>query len=271
MGLRAGFVVVVAVAVLLALVPVWVPVLDSVVAPGTVAEVPVGVGEGVQVLIPSAVSCQGSDRLEVYPGAVLAEPGSVVNVTIKVFFKHAQPCPYSDWSVSYEVSGDVEVVGDDGGRLADVKTYVRVLSVRVDGNGTLTVVYDYGTCPEGDKEVVTVDFYVGSAPGGLTPVTTTPASTGATAEGEEGEVYVNVTGSVVSVDPYGGTLIIDDKVIYFRGEFYNPSTGAYLEKEQVLASLSPGDYVTVVCKVTGAGRYMAEEVVLPNGTVLTKG
>ncbi len=254
---------------MLALMPVWVPVLDTVMAPQTETGVPVEVGEGVQVLIPSAVSCQGSDRLEVYPGAVLAEPGSVVNVTIKVFFKHAQPCPYNDWSVSYEASGDIEVVGDDGGKLADAKTYVRELSVRVDGNGTLTVVYDYGTCPEGDKEVVTVDFYVGSAPGGLTPVTTTPALTETSTE--ESEVYVNVSGSVVSVDPYGGTLIIDDKIIYFRGEFYDPSTGAYLEKEQVLASLSPGDYVTVVCKVTGAGKYMAEKVVLSNGTVLTKG
>ncbi len=254
---------------MLALVPVWVPVLDTVMAPQTETVVPAELGEGVQVLIPSAVSCQGSDRLEVYPGAVLAEPGSVVNVTIKVFFKHAQPCPYNDWSVSYEASGDIEVVGDDSGKLADAKTYVRELSVRVDGNGTLTVVYDYGTCPEGDKEVVTVDFYVGSAPGGLTPVTTTPALTETSTE--ESEVYVNVSGSVVSVDPYGGTLIIDDKIIYFRGEFYDPVTGAYLEKEQVLASLSPGDYVTVVCKVTGAGRYMAEKVILPNGTVLTKG
>jgi len=258
---------------LLALVPVWVPMVDSVIGSQTSAVVTPSFGQGVQVLIPSVMSYQGSDRLEVMPGAVLAEPNSTVEVVIRVYFKHAQPCPYNDWSISYHPSGDIRVISDDGGRLIDVKTYERVLEVDVLGNGTLTVTYDYGTCPEGDKEVVTVDFYVGSAPAGLTPVTGTPVTTYTeTPEyGSESSTYVNVSGVVMSVDPYAGTLTVNGTVIYVRGEFYDPVTEEELEYEEVLSLIHVGDNVTVVCKVTGSGRYMAEEIILPDGTVLSKG
>ncbi len=277
--MRVGLAVAVLAAMVLALAPTWVPMLDTALTPQSVqetVETQPPSATGVQILVPSAVSYQGADRLEVYPGAVLAEPGSVINVTIKVFFKHAQPCPYSDWSVSYDVSGGIEVIADDGGRLVDAKTYERVLKVRVTSNGTLTVVYDYGTCPEGDKEVVRVDFYVGNAPASLgsaaASMTTSYTETDEyTTTTEESYSYVNVSGVVELVDPGSGIFVVNDTVVYVRGEFYDISTGEDLEADEVLSLIKQGDTITAVCKITSSGKYMAEKIILSNGVILTKG
>ncbi len=119
-----------------------------------------------------------------------------------------------------------------------MKTYEKVLDVEVMGNDTLTVTYDYGTCPEGDKEVVTIDFYVGSAPAGLTPVTLATTTYTETPEySTESYTYINVSGTVESMDPYAGTIIVNGTVIYVRGGFYDISTGEDLESGEVLAPI----------------------------------
>ena len=82
------------------------------------------------VLKNSVSSSIGSDTLAVTPGSVWVLYGGTFTLKITVYFKHSQPCPYSDWSVSYSVEGDLEVVDESREGLVDSKTYVRRLHSR---------------------------------------------------------------------------------------------------------------------------------------------
>ncbi len=57
------------------------------------------------VLKDSVSSSTGEDTLIASPGAVWVLYGGVFKLTIKVLFKHSQPCPFSDRSLNYSFSG----------------------------------------------------------------------------------------------------------------------------------------------------------------------
>ncbi|WFO75479.1 hypothetical protein J4526_00845 [Desulfurococcaceae archaeon MEX13E-LK6-19] len=168
-----GLIIVIAIGLLIAILPILtnivIPAIESMVSSSetttsitTTTSTTSSESEGIiTVLKEIACSNIGSDRLEVTPGAVLVKPGSEFKITIRVYFRHSQPCPYSSWRLEYSVSGGVEVINDTGNKLVDSRTLVRELIVKANSNGTVTVTFFYGqNCPFGDKEEVNVEIYV---------------------------------------------------------------------------------------------------------------
>ncbi len=107
-------------------------------------------------------SHEGADTLIVCPSEIfVSEAGIIVRVNITVKFKHAQPCPYSDWEISVGTPSNAEIVNESKTELVDPYTAVKYFYIRIQGNGTVTVVYEYGSgCPYGAEEGVAVKYYV---------------------------------------------------------------------------------------------------------------
>ena len=107
-------------------------------------------------------SHEGADTLIVCPSKIFSsKAGIVVRVNITVKFKHAQPCPYSNWKISVGTPSNAEIVNESKTELVDPYTAVKYFYIRIQGNGTVTVVYNYGSgCPYGTEERVTVEYYV---------------------------------------------------------------------------------------------------------------
>ncbi len=267
-GLGKGLTAVVVIAVFVALFPVIMGVVDNALyeAKTHITTITTSQPSGVQILVPQLVSQQGADRLVVEPGKAVVPAGETINVKIYVYFKHTQPCPYSDWHVEYSVSGGIEVVSDDGGKLVDPKTYERILVIKVNSPGTLTVTYYYGTgCPEGTMERVVAEFYTSSKQvDNTTAITITHTTTQASTEEE---TYTSITGEVVAVNTEARYIVVENKSIYVRGTWLDTHTNKTLTDAGVVGLIKLGDTIIAICKVTGSGRLMAEKIIV-NGTLV---
>ncbi|NPA98850.1 MAG: hypothetical protein GXO43_05675 [Crenarchaeota archaeon] len=262
-----GLVIVIVIGAFVALFPVIAGVIDNMMYESSQASVitTTSLPAGVKILVPQLVSQQGADRLVVEPGKAIVPAGETIDVKIYVYFKHTQPCPYSDWHVEYSVSGGIEVVSDDGGKLVDPKTYERTLVIKVNSPGTLTVTYYYGSgCPEGTMERVVAEFYTSEEQAGNSTLTSTTTPTQTTSEEE---TYTNITGKVVSINTEARYIVVGNKSVYVRGTWLDITSNKTLTDSEVVNLIKPGDTVVVVCKVTGSGRLMAEKIIV-NGTLV---
>ena len=169
------------------------------------------------IILKDSVTSSGSDTLIVTPGAVWVLAGGEFKLTIKVLLRHTQPCPYNDWRIEYSINGDLQIVNETPGELVDPKTYVKELTIRVNGNGTITITFYYGSeCPYGDKEEVTVEVYTGNQPQ-QTTIVSQPINT--TTTSPESEEYVNITGIISNIDYGSGVIYVDNTPVYVRGEW----------------------------------------------------
>ncbi len=282
--MQRGLILAIVAGVLLALFPVIVDVIDayysSTSAAGIESIIPPTTGNatnlsGLIVSVPEVVS-KGTDTLIVRPGEVYVEPGTEFNVTIIVLFEHAQPCPSPTWKVYYNVSGGVEVLADDGGQLVNSKTYVRILTVKASGNGTVDVVFKYGeTCPytTKEKEEVQVKIYVvenlGAVASNITVAntTTTPLEELVNASEEEHE-YFNISGVIEYIDYAYRVIVVNNTTIEVRGSWLS-SEGYSLSSKYLLEALHVGDRVVVECYKTEEGVVRANKIIV-DGVVYTR-
>ncbi len=267
--MRIGLVMIILIGVLVALFPIIVSIIDNMLYQLSQATTitQTSVPAGIKIIEQEAVSQQGSDRLVVSPAKAIVPPGETIEVKINVYFKHSQPCPYSDWHVEYSVSGGIEIVSDDGGKLVDSKTYERILKVKVNNDGVLTVTFYYGTgCPYGEKEVVQAVFTT-SEEGLATISINTSTTTTTTSEDTE---YFNITGKVLNKDTGTRTITVDNKVIYIRGEWLELETNTTLDSTEVVEKIPLSAEVTVSCKLTESGKYMAERIIVNNKEVFIR-
>ena len=220
--------------------------------------------EGIVVLKDSVSSSTGSDTLVVTPGSIWVPYGGTFTLKITVYFKHSQPCPYSDWSVSYSVDGDLQVVDETEGGLINSKTYVKEVTFQVFGNGSITVVFKYGSgCPEGDEERVVVTVYTGEhSPESISSETISESMTITTTEERE---YINITGYIESIDYSGSSIVVDGYTIYLKG-IWSDGSDTY-ERKDVIALLNINMSITVLCYRSGSGRLMAEKIIFDNVTL----
>ncbi len=164
--MRARIAIALALCVVIVLLPVVVNILRNYVIstpgqstqPGTTTFV----AGGEVRLAGCGESHEGADTLIVCPSEIfVSKSGVIVRVNITVKFKHAQPCPYSNWKISIGTPSNAEVINESKTELVDPYTATKYLYIRVQGNGTVTVVYEYGSgCPYGTEEKVTVKYYV---------------------------------------------------------------------------------------------------------------
>ncbi|WP_456421060.1 hypothetical protein [Thermococcus sp.] len=211
-----------------------------------------------------ATSHRGDDILYVVPGeAYVEKPGTPVILNVTVKFKHAQPCPYSDWKITVENPENVEVVNETKTELRDAYTAFKQYTVKVLGNGSLDVVFHYGSgCPYGTEERVTVRFYIGTPNG-------TELNQGTPSPEEAPNVTVlNVTGTVKSVDLALRAVVVENYTIEIRGRWIGPNNES-LTWHEVLALLKPGEKVTVIASEE-AGSLKADVIVI-NGKTYRKG
>ena len=181
---------------------------------------------------------------------------------IIVLFKHAQPCPSSNWKIYYNVSGGIKVLEDDGGRLVDARTYVRLLTVKAVSNGTLTVIFKYGSsCPYGDGERVEVKVGVVESPRNFESATTlTREVENTTAVIKEYGNVIEITGIVEEVDTQYSIIVVNGYPIHVRGTWIT-SDGRVLNRKSVVAELKPGMEVTTICKVTRSSELKALKII----------
>lgn len=216
------------------------------------------------VYVGSAVSHKGSDLLCVVPAKVyVPESGTEVTLNATVKFKHAQPCPYSDWKILTENPKNVEIVKETETKLVDPYTAFKQYTVKVMGNGTLDVVFKYGTgCPYGSEERVTVGFYIGSASEEEMNTTTT------TPEELLNTTKLNVSGIIEEVNVAGRYFVVDGKTIEVRGRWTGPDGGSYSWRD-MLSLLKVGERVEVLASEEN-GTLKADTIVL-NGQRFTRG
>ena len=268
LSVKTGLAVIILIGVLVALFPVIVDTIDNILYQSSHAAITqTSVPEGVKIIEQEAVSQQGCDKLVVSPAKAVVPPGETIEVKINVYFKHSQPCPYNDWRVEYSVSGGIEIVDDDGGKLIDSKTYQRILEVKVNSDGVLTVTFYYGTgCPYGEKEEVQAFFTTSEE--GFTNISINTSTTTTTAP-EETE-YFNITGKVTNKDTGFRTITVDNKVIYIRGEWLELNTNTTLEATELVEKIPVGAEVIVVCKRTESGKNMAMKIIINNKEIYVR-
>ncbi len=267
---RAGLIAIIVMSILLALFPLIVNTIDTVLynygqtKTLSATKRSSGLATGVKILIPQVESHVGADRLVVTPGKAIVPPNSTIDVVIHVYFKHSQPCSHPNWYVDYSVQGNLEVISDDGGKLVDPKTYERVLKVKVLGPGIIVVTYHYGSgCPEGTIEQVRVEL--------LTPtenISTTRVENSTVATGEE--KYIHISGIVSLKDITHKLLKISGKVVYVRGRWIVARMNQLLDSTEVVRRIPVGAYVNVVCKLTKTGKLQAVKIIVNNRTVYVR-
>ncbi len=70
-------------------------------------------------------SHEGADTLIVCPSEMfLSKAGITVRVNITVKFKHAQPCPYSNWKINVGTPSNAEIINESKTELVDPYTAV---------------------------------------------------------------------------------------------------------------------------------------------------
>lgn len=189
--------------------------------------------------IGSAVSHEGSDLLCVIPAkAYVPEVGTEVTINVTVKFKHAQPCPYSDWKITTENLTNVEIVGESETKLSDPYTAFKQYTVKVLGNGTLDVVFKYGSgCPYGSEERVTVHFYVG------VPSEEEAANT-STQIPELNTTEKMITGTIEEINTAGRYIEVNSTKVFIRGRWTDDEGKEYTWRD-MLAILKVGEKVEV--------------------------
>lgn len=255
--MRIGLVAVIVGGLLLALFPVIVNLLDLALYKEKQISV-VSTTGGVKILVPQVESHIGADRLVVSPGKAIVPPNTTINVIIRVYFRHSQPCPYSDWHVDYSVKGNLKIVSDNGGRLVSPKVYERVLKVKVLGNGVITVTYHYGSgCSEGTIEQVKVELLTSTK-----NVSSTETETSTTIT--ESEKYVNISGIVELKDVTRRILRVSGKIVYVRGRWIAVGSNQVLRSIEVIEKIPIHSYVTVLCKLSESGELQAIKITVDN-------
>jgi len=211
-----------------------------------------------------ATSHEGDDILYVVPGeAYVEKPGTTVTLNVTVKFKHAQPCQYSDWKITAEKPENVEVVSETKTELKDPYTAFKQYTVRVLGNGSIDIVFHYGSgCPYGTEEKVTVKFYIG------TPNGTALNQTAPSPEELSNTTYINVTGVIKSVDEGLRAIVVENYTIEIRGRWTGPDNES-LRWRDMLALLKPGERVTVVASEEDGS--LKADVIVIDGKTYRKG
>ncbi len=212
----------------------------------------------------SATSHQGDDMLFVVPGeAYVEKPGTLVTLNVTVRFKHAQPCPYSDWKITAENPENVEVVKETKTELKDAYTAFKQYTVKVLGNGSIDIVYHYGSgCPYGTEERVTIKFYIG------TPNETALNQSAPSPEEVLNTTSLNVTGTVKAVDLTLRAVIVENYTIGIRGRWTGPNSES-LTWRDMLALLKPGEKVTILASEEDGS--LKADVIVINGKTYRKG
>ncbi len=267
---KVGLIIVIALGVLLALLPVVINIVDETLYKQTHARTTtttVGSSAKVKILVPEVESHVGADKLVVIPGKAIVDPNSTVDVIIYVYFKHSQPCAHPNWHIDYKVRGGLEIVGDDGGKLIDPKTYKRVLKVRVLSSGNITVTYYYGSgCPEGTIEQVKVELLTSTK--NISGTSTITNATSTTSKEVGG--YIRISGIVKQKDALHRALYISNKIIYIRGRWLLQGTGEILDSSEVLERIPVGAHIIVICKLSKTGRLQATKIIINNKTIYTR-
>nr|QEK15830.1 hypothetical protein FPV09_05445 [Thermococcus aciditolerans] len=212
-----------------------------------------------------ATSHEGDDVLCVVPAeAYVPRPGTDVTLNVTVKFKHAQPCPYSDWEILVENPDNVRVVDETETELTDPYTAFKQYTVEVLGNGSLDVVFKYGSgCPYGTEERVTIRFYVGVPEGNVTSNQSAP-----TPEEVLNMTEVNVTGTVTAVDEVSRVVVVDNYTIEIRGKWTGPDGLTYNWRE-MLALLKPGESVEILASEEEGS--LKADVIIIDGKRFTRG
>ena len=160
---------------------------------------------------------------------------------------------------------NVEILGETETKLVDPYTAVKQYKVKVLGNGTLDVVFKYGSnCPYGTEERVTVYFYVGTVSSmelNNTSSTSTPELTSNTSE-------KIISGVVEEVNTAGRYFVVNGTHVAVRGK-WTSSEGLSYNWREMLALIHTGEEVTVKA-VFEDGEWKAEEITI-NGKTFIKG
>ncbi|GAB6101529.1 hypothetical protein JCM16138_07520 [Thermococcus atlanticus] len=211
----------------------------------------------------SASSHEGSDLLCVIPAkAYVPKAGTEVTINVTVKFKHAQPCPYPDWKIIAENPTNVEVVNESETRLLDQYTAFKQYTVKVLGNGTLDIVFKYGSgCPYGSEERVTVSFYVGAPSEENLTSTSTQIPELNTSEKV-------ISGNIEEVNIAGRYILVNSTKVFIRGRWTDEGGREYTWKE-MLAILKVGEKVEVKATYEN-GEWKAYEISV-NGKTFVKG
>ncbi len=218
------------------------------------------------VYIGSVTSHEGSDLLCVTPAKIyVPNPGEEVTINVTIKFKHAQPCPYSDWKILTENAKNVKIVEETETKLVDPYTAVKQYKVKVLGNGTLDVVFKYGSnCPYGTEERVTVYFYVGAVSStelNNTSSTSTPTLISNTSE-------KIISGIVEEVNAAGRYFVVNGTHVAVRGR-WTTSDGLSYNWREMLTLIHAGERIKVKA-VFEDGEWRAEEITI-NGKTFMKG
>ncbi|WP_457741340.1 hypothetical protein [Thermococcus sp.] len=210
-----------------------------------------------------ASSHEGDDILYVVPREVYVEkPGTLVTLNVTVKFKHAQPCPYSTWKITIENPKNVEIVNETKTILKDPYTAFKQYTLKVLGNGSVDVVYHYGTgCPYGTEEKVTVKFYIGKPSGSALNQTSVPSEISNTTS-------VNITGVVKAVDLTLRVVVVDNYTVEIRGRWTGPDNESLTWRE-MLALLKPGENVTIIASEEDGS--LKADVIILDGKTYRKG
>ena len=211
-----------------------------------------------------ATSHQGDDILYVVPGeAYVEKPGTLITLNVTVKFKHAQPCQYSDWKITTENPVNVEVVNETKTELKDAYTAFKQYTVKVLGNGSIDVVFHYGTgCPYGTEERVTVKFYIG------TPNGTELNQSAPSPEEVLNTTSVNVTGVIKAVDTALRAVVVENYTIEIRGRWTGPDNES-LTWRDMLALLKLGERVTILASEEDGS--LKADVIVIDGKTYRKG
>lgn len=206
-------------------------------------------------------SHEGADTLIVCPSEIfISKAGITVRVNITVKFKHAQPCPYSNWKISIGTPSNAEIVNESKTELVDPYTAVKYFYIRIQGNGTVTVVYEYGSgCPYGTEERVTVKYYVVENVSSVTPEQTAPLT-------ESTASAYKVFKGVPNVSLESKSLQVNGTPIEVRGSWI--CNGQELRWRDVLTELSqlPSLTKVVVEAVYEDGVWKATKIEFNNTT-----
>jgi hypothetical protein len=210
-----------------------------------------------------ASSHEGDDILYVVPAeAYVEKPGTLVTINVTVKFKHAQPCPYPNWKITIENPENVEVVNETKTVLKDPYTAFKQYTVKVLGNGSVDVVYHYGTgCPYGTEEKVTVKFYIGKPSGSALNQTSAPPEILNTTS-------INVTGEIKAVDTLARAVVVGNYTIEIRGRWTGPDN-VTLNWREMLSLLQPGKNVTILASEENGS--LKADVIIINGKTYRKG
>ena len=212
-------------------------------------------------------SAGGSDVLYVTPAEIyVSKAGTVVTVNVTVKFRHAQPCMYPDWKISAEASGGVEIIGETKTTLKDPYTAFKQYTLNVTGNGTLRVVYTYGSgCPYGSSESVIVHVYLG-IPSYVQEGGNGTSSPSTATQSQEQNV-TRITGTLEEISVGGHYVKVSGETVYVRGRW--TAGNSSLTWRDVLESLRAGEKVSVTATYED-GNLMATEIEV-NGTIYRRG